>query len=171
MSFNAVAPGLLPCLLVGGSATKKTRARTAHSNGYALAKAALAGMAKDAKYKLWFGTYSKSRFAKVKSHYSALVKKMEEAQFTYNLTGEDCGSGVYAYTYKGTTTIWFCDAFWSATDTGTDSRAGTVVHEHTHATANTDDIQYGQSGCQQLAVNSPANAVMNADSHEYYAGG
>ncbi|HMD00387.1 MAG TPA: M35 family metallopeptidase, partial [Ferruginibacter sp.] len=82
-----------------------------------------------------------------------------------------CDSGVYAYTYKGTATIWFCSAFWAAPDTGTDSRAGTVVHEHTHASALTDDIQYGQPGCQSLAKSDPAKAIMNADTHEYFAGG
>jgi peptidyl-Lys metalloendopeptidase len=96
---------------------------------------------------------------------------MEDTTFTYNLAGSGCESGVFAYTYKGTSTIWFCDAFWSASDTGTDSRAGTVVHEHTHASSGTDDIQYGQPGCMQLAISNPSNAVMNADTHEYYSGG
>ena len=165
------AAGILPCQLTGGTSDKQTKARNAHKNGYDLAKAALAGLAKDSRYKLWFGAYSKTRFNKVKSHYTKVVNRMETTEFTYNLTGSGCDSGVYAYTYKGTSTIWFCDAFWAAPDTGTDSRAGTVVHEHTHSDANTDDIQYGQPGCQQLAVSDPNKAVNNADTHEYYAGG
>src|SRR5215471_8619217 len=92
-------------------------------------------------------------------------------EFTYNLTGAGCDSGVYAYTYKGTTTIWFCSEFWSATATGTDSKAGTVVHEHTHSDASTDDIRYGQADCRSLAKTKPNDAFQNADSHEYYAGG
>ncbi len=165
------APGLLPCQLVGGTTAKKNIARNAHANGYALAKMALANLLNDPKYKQWFGAHTTTRFNKVKKNYQTVISKMETKTFTYNLTSEGCDSGVFAYTYKGTFTIWFCSAFWNAADTGTDSRAGTVVHEHTHATAGTDDIQYGQQGCMQLAVSTPSNAVNNADTHEYYAGG
>ena len=165
------APGLLPCSVVGGSASRKVIARRAHKNGYELTKAALAGMLNNADYKLWFGKHTSLRFAKVKKHYQTVITKMETTPFTYDLSSEGCESGVFAYTYKGTTTIWFCDAFWAAPDNGTDSRAGTVLHEHTHATAETDDIQYGQPGCQQLARTKPASAINNADTHEYYAGG
>lgn len=167
----ASVEGFLPCQVVGGNNSKKTIARTAHANGYGLAKAALAGLIKDAKYKKWFGTYNKTRFNKVKKNYQTVISRMEDTTFTYDLTGTDCDSGVFAYTYKGTTTIWFCDAFWAASDIGTDSRAGTVVHEHTHATSGTDDIQYGQQGCMQLALSNPKNSIKNADSHEYFAGG
>src|SRR5262245_52720543 len=75
---------------------------------------------------------------------------------------------VFAYTYKGTEKIWFCGAFWDAPSKGTDSKAGTVLHEHTHSDASTDDVQYGQPGCRELAIAQPAKAVKNADSHEYY---
>lgn len=165
------AGGVLPCQIEGGTPAKQTKARNAHTNGYELAKAALAGLVKDGNYKLWFGTYTKARLAKVKSNYQKVLKRMETISFTYNLTGEGCESGVYAYTYKGTSTIWFCDAFWGAPDTGSDSRAGTVLHEHTHASSGTDDIEYGKADCKQLAIKSPGKAVINADSHEYYAGG
>lgn len=55
--------------------------------------------------------------------------------------------------------------------TGTDSRAGTIVHEQSHFTVNggTDDHVYGQSGAKSLAISNPANAVDNADNHEYFA--
>jgi len=163
--------GLQPCTVKGGTASKKAIARTAHTNGYALAKAALADLLNNAKYKQWFGKYAKTRFNKVKKNYQTVITTMETTPFTYDLSGKGCESGVFAYTYKGTSTIWFCDAFWAAPNTGTDSRAGTVVHEHTHASAGTDDIQYGQEGCQQLAKTRPNDSVMNADTHEYYAGG
>jgi peptidyl-Lys metalloendopeptidase len=55
--------------------------------------------------------------------------------------------------------------------TGTDSKAGTIVHEQSHFTVNggTQDIVYGQSGAKSLAISNPAQAIMNADSHEYFA--
>ncbi len=90
---------------------------------------------------------------------------------TCDLSDPGYGGSIYAYTYKGMTTNWMCDLFWSALATGTDSKAGTVLHEHSHASAYTDDITYGQANCRHLAVNNPDKAVQNADSHEYYAGG
>lgn len=171
MAMAMAAGGLLPCSIVGGTTARKATARLAHSNGYALAKAALAGLANNAKYKLWFGKHSNTRLATVKKNYKSVITKLETTPFTYNLTGQGCKPGWYAYTFRDTTTIWFCVAFWQAADTGQDSRAGTVVHEHTHSDSGTDDIQYGDIGCQQLARTRPDDAVRNADTHEYYAGG
>ncbi len=161
----------LPPLTSGGTAAQKVAAKRAHSDGYSLCGSALAGLVNDHRYVEWFGAHTATRFKKVKSNYTAVKSRMESIQFTYNLSGSGCGSGVFAYTYKGTSTIWFCDAFWAASATGTDSKAGTVVHEHTHSDASTDDNIYGQDGCRSLAISNPNKAVANADSHEYYAGG
>lgn len=55
--------------------------------------------------------------------------------------------------------------------TGTDSRAGTLVHEMSHfnVIANTDDHEYGQVAARRLARKNPNKAVNNADNYEYYA--
>lgn len=67
--------------------------------------------------------------------------------------------------------ITLCGAFWDAPATGTDSKAGTLIHESSHFTKNggTDDVVYGQSAAKSLAKSSPAQAITNADSHEYFA--
>ena len=67
--------------------------------------------------------------------------------------------------------IYLCGAFWEAPNIGTDSRAGTLIHESSHFTLNggTDDYAYGQTSCKALAISSPSRAIMNADSHEYFA--
>ena len=67
--------------------------------------------------------------------------------------------------------IYLCGAFWAAPNTGTDSRAGTLIHESSHFTLNggTADNAYGQTACRALAKSSPSKAIMNADSHEYFA--
>ncbi|KAG9075865.1 hypothetical protein FRC06_009848 [Ceratobasidium sp. 370] len=51
---------------------------------------------------------------------------------------------------------------------GTDSKAGTIVHEQSHFTVNggTRDYAYGQSRAKSLAISNAALAIMNADSHE-----
>ena len=53
---------------------------------------------------------------------------------------------------------------------GTDSKGGTLVHEMSHfnVVAGTDDHAYGQSAAASLAISNPAQAVDNADSHEYF---
>ena len=55
--------------------------------------------------------------------------------------------------------------------TGTNSKAGTLIHEMSHfnVVAGTDDFVYGQTGAKNLAITNPNDAVMNADNHEYFA--
>ena len=65
--------------------------------------------------------------------------------------------------------------------TGTDSKAGTLIHEMSHfdIVANTDDHVYGQAAAHNLALTNPnqtsGNDFLsprvdgNADSHEYFA--
>ena len=62
----------------------------------------------------------------------------------------DCScteSGTYAYVYPDSPyQVYLCGAFWSAPNTGTDSRAGTIIHELSHFTvvAGTNDWAYGK---------------------------
>jgi len=65
--------------------------------------------------------------------------------------------------------IYLCGAFWNAPMVGTDSKAGTLIHESSHWTVHggTIDYAYGQSNCKALAFNNPDQATVNADSHEY----
>jgi hypothetical protein len=166
-----LAAGPLPPTLVGGTADQQAKARQAHADGFALCDAALAGLADNAQYTEWFGTYSAARVKKVKAVYTKIRDRMRTVTFTYDLSGAGCKSGWFAYTHKGDTTIWFCGNFWVAPATGTDSKAGTVVHEHSHSDANTDDLTYGQTNARALAKSNPDQAVRNADNYEYYAGG
>ncbi|MFC3025504.1 M35 family metallo-endopeptidase [Vibrio zhugei] len=124
------------------------------------------------RYAQWFGTYSSSRYATVTQHFyritDALVNKTVTA---------DCGcdpdyASAFAYVYPNQPYhIHLCGAFWNAPTTGTDSKAGTLVHEMSHFTVNggTDDVAYGQYNARQLARSNPAKAITNADSHEYFA--
>ena len=83
-----------------------------------------------------------------------------------------CHQSYYAYVYPTQPyRIYVCNAFWSAPTAGTDSKGGTLVHEMSHfnVVAGTDDHVYGQSGAKSLAISNPANALDNADNHEYFA--
>ena len=71
---------------------------------------------------------------------------------------------------RGLQQLYPCNAFWTAPAKGTDSKAGTLIHETSHFTnvASTDDWAYGQTAAASLAISDPAKALDNADSHEYF---
>jgi len=120
-------------------------------------------------YATWFGTYSSSRFTRVNSAYSRITSELTSKTVTLDCTSDE---DYYAYVYPDEPyVIYLCNAFWTAPATGTDSKAGTLVHESSHFTVNggTDDHAYGQTAAKQLARSSPSNAVDNADNYEYFA--
>ena len=121
------------------------------------------------RYTTWFGVYNSTRYNTVKSHFQAISSTFNTNPLTFDCS---CKQNYYAYVYPTQPyRIYLCRAFWSAPMTGTDSKAGTLVHEvsHFNAVAGTDDIAYGQSACKSLAISNPGQAVQNADSHEYFA--
>ena len=122
-----------------------------------------------ARYTTWFGSYDAARYDTVTTHFSSISNAMDNAAVTFNC---GCNKKYYAYVYPNQPyTIYLCRVFWSAPLTGTDSKAGTLVHEMSHfnVVARTSDWVYGQSGAKSLAITDPAKAVTNADNHEYFA--
>lgn len=121
------------------------------------------------RYTTWFGSYTSSRYNTVRSHFSSITSAMDNASVTFNC---GCTDSAYAYVYSNQPyTIYLCNAFWTAPAQGTDSKAGTLVHEMSHFTvvAGTSDYAYGQTAAKRLATKKPNSAVNNADSHEYFA--
>lgn len=121
------------------------------------------------RYTTWFGSYLNTRYSTATSHFSAISNAFNTQNVKF-----DCGckKTYYAYVYPSQPyTIYLCKAFWTAPMTGTDSKAGTLIHEMSHfnVVAGTDDWVYGQAGAQNLAISNPDNAVDNADNHEYFA--
>jgi peptidyl-Lys metalloendopeptidase len=122
-----------------------------------------------ARYKTWFGTYTSSGWSTAKSHYTSINSAFNNQSVVVSCA---CTDSAYAYVYPTQPyKIYVCNAFWSAPTTGTDSKAGTLVHEMSHfnATASTDDWAYGQSAAKSLAISNPSKALDNADTHEYFA--
>jgi peptidyl-Lys metalloendopeptidase len=144
-------------------------ART-QAQGYAAnALSYLVANKQGARYTTWFGAVTSTRFNTVKSHFDAISGAMLNAGITF-----DCSSrqNVYAYVYPNRPyTIYLGKVYWTAPATGTDSKAGTLIHEMSHfdVVAGTDDVVYGQTGAMSLAISDPAKAITNADSHEYFA--
>lgn len=144
-------------------------ARTEATNYSQGAKSYLDSNKQTQRYLTWFGQITPTRYATVTDHFNDITNAFVNAGITF-----DCGcrQNYYAYVYPNQPyKIYLCKVFWSAPMTGTDSKAGTLIHEMSHfdVVAGTDDFVYGQSGAMNLASTNPDNAIMNADNHEYFA--
>jgi len=130
--------------------------------------------ASSSNYVVWMGVCDSTRYSTVTKNFNAISSRIS-AGYRVDCKGSSCSANVYAYVYPNDSAynVYVCGAFWtaSAAECKTDSRPGTIIHEISHftAVAGTQDIQYGTSGCQNLAKTNPANAIKNADSHEYLA--
>jgi peptidyl-Lys metalloendopeptidase len=169
---KALTPSYVSC-----SSSRQSLLVTALNNAQGLAQRSrdylnavpTASRSTDTNYKTWFGTYTSTRYAAVTSDYSNIYSAMSTKSFVFYC---DCTDSSYAYVYANQPyKVHLCGAFWSAPATGTDSKAGTLIHETSHFTvvAGTQDYVYGQSACRSLAISNPTNATHNADSHEYFA--
>lgn len=123
------------------------------------------------RYTTWFGAYTAARYSTAQQHFAAIDTALDQSggQIAINC---GCNQNYYAYVYPNRPyEIFVCRAFWSAPLVGTDSKAGTLIHETSHfnVVAGTDDIVYGQAGAKNLALSDPNGALNNADNHEYFA--
>jgi peptidyl-Lys metalloendopeptidase len=167
-----LAPSYVSC-----SSTRQSTLVTATSNAEAISLKArnylssvpTALRSTDPAYKTWFGTYTSSRYSTVQNHFNAIYSAFNTKRATYFC---DCTDSAYAYVYSNRPyEIHLCNAFWNAPALGTDSKAGTLVHEMSHfsVVAGTRDYAYGQTACKNLAISNPTRATNNADNHEYFA--
>ncbi|MFG6449253.1 M35 family metallo-endopeptidase [Roseateles sp. BYS180W] len=121
------------------------------------------------RYTTWFGTYDQAR-------HDELLGKMRNIRDTFEneTITADCGCNTsdYAWVKPGIKyRVHLCKSFWPAPVAGTDSKAGTLIHEtsHFHGVGNTSDIRYRQDRAQLLAQRFPERAIHNADSYEYFS--
>jgi len=122
-----------------------------------------------ARYETWFGAATNSRYNTASANFDAINDAIDTKPVTFDCS---CKKTYFAYVYPTQPyKVYLCKAFWSANEIGTDSRAGTIIHElsHFNAVAGTDDVVYGHSGAKSLANSNPDQALNNADSHEYFA--
>ena len=129
------------------------------------------------RYREWFGAYSASRYQTVSRGMSKISSALVNRQI-----GFDCGcndpnvdrNSTFAYVYSNDPYYMnVCSVFFRTTAAGTDSRAGTIIHEisHFNVVAGSDDFQSAldQSGSRNLANTNPNNAIKNANAFEYFA--
>lgn len=153
----------------GMSATEGTKVKVAHTNGYTLATGALSSLGNNPKYEKWFGVHTAVRFAEVKRVLGKVKTGLETKQYTYINNGPKCDPDDIAYTSDGSDKVFICKGFWGLPETGENSQAGTIVHEHSHTSGYTGDHGYGVDECIQLAKHNPDNAIDNGDSYQFYS--
>jgi len=158
--------GNRPALIDSALSAAESIARRARDD---LSRTPVDRRAEAQRYREWFGTYSQSRWNTVQNNFNRIFSAVSSRRLTFIC---DDSTGAFAYVYPSRPyEIYLGRAFWNAPRTGTDSKAGTIIHElsHFNVVANTDDVVYGQPGARSLARSNPSNAVRNADSHEYFA--
>jgi peptidyl-Lys metalloendopeptidase len=146
-------------------AVLSARAYSENAKGY------LNGNTQGPRYTSWFGAYTSTRYSTAQQNFTKIDTAMDQTggQITVNCA---CSENYFAYVYPTQPyQIWVCNAFWAAPLIGTDSKAGTLIHEISHfdIVANTEDYAYGQTAARNLATSNPTNALGNADNHEYFA--
>jgi peptidyl-Lys metalloendopeptidase len=170
---STVSPGAASNTFVGCSADQKTKTALARNGATDYAKKArdyLAANTHGQRYAWWFGAYNAgTNYATVRTHFNKLHTALSTQAYTFDCTCTK--ANVYAWVYKNDHyRVHLCPVFWRTTDLGTDSRAGTLIHETSHfdVIASTDDWAYGQGAAHSLATSNAARAVDNGDSHEYF---
>lgn len=170
-SPSASPAAVVNVAFVGCTAARVPIVQTAANNALGYARAARdylnAMTATSTRFNSWFKDWA-ANWGTAKSHFTNIADAFGTKQVAI-----DCSTctqaGTYAYVYPASPyTIYACPVFWTTGDLGTDSRAGTLVHEMSHFTivAGTADNAYGQTAARALTA---AKAINNADSHEYFA--
>jgi len=164
--------------LANCDSTRATNIRTADSNAASLTSRVNTylnrGCAATGPYVTWMGVCDSSRFSQVQKNFNSIASRISSG-YRVDCNGSSCSANTYAYVYPNDANfvVYVCGAFWNApaSTCSYDSRPGTIIHEISHftAVAGTSDIQYGTTGCQNLAKSNPSQAIRNADSHEYLA--
>ncbi|KIJ32707.1 hypothetical protein M422DRAFT_783363 [Sphaerobolus stellatus SS14] len=124
------------------------------------------------RFTTWFGDFTTHKYNFIQRNYEMLNATDAYQSWTYDCGCEEGNAGIIAYVYGPEYgTIHLCPGFMAVGPVGTDSRAGSLIHESTHwaKTVNTLDYVYGQEGCKSLAEDDWRKAVRNADTYEYFA--
>jgi len=121
------------------------------------------------RYTNWFGEYDYDRYDTVLSNFKAIKNTLDNKKIIFKC---DCQENAIAFVFPNKPfEIHICPTFWELQLNGTDSQAGTLIHELSHfkAIAHTDDYVYGKIKAHALAKSNPDDATNNADNYEYFA--
>jgi len=137
------------------------------------------------RFQTWFGN---SDPKVIRTNYGMILAGIRNGVMF--IKDEDpANDNVFGYVYpdgpNNPPRVYLCGAFWRAgkvswqsvggvtirkdNRNAQDNPLGVLLHELSHIFVRTDDHEYGQDDCKQLAIDDPALARMNADNYEYYA--
>ncbi|OBZ77844.1 Peptidyl-Lys metalloendopeptidase [Grifola frondosa] len=131
-----------------------------------------------ALYKQWFGTPNSMHRDLVLQHFGKLATHNFQSYDYVCMANDLCEPGLIAVgepqqvgmtTFFGT--INLCPKFFTLSITGRNSKPSVIIHEAIHFEKNggIDDYAYDVYPSMRLASTTPKEAVMNADSYEYFA--
>lgn len=150
-----------------------------YNQAVAASKAALSGSA--TKFQEYFKSTATKDRQYVSKRFDAVAKECNNTPGgVLNVYCTDkynyCDDGTFAYTVSSDNNVIWCAQYYShpveTTSCHGDDKAGTTIHEYTHADSvfspGTDDYAYTYANCVKL---SREKALENADTYEYYANG
>jgi hypothetical protein len=145
-----------------------------------MAAASAAAVGDTPTYSKWFGTYASANAERVR----AVLKQVHARLISQRLafvcstkSDETCGEA-YAWVLPATDVIRLCSGYFSlpsidrahgGEDINYGSREGTLIHEISHAVADTEDPCISWVDCRSLAARSAADAINSANSYESFA--
>jgi peptidyl-Lys metalloendopeptidase len=134
----------------------------------------LSARSQAALYRQWFGAYEESRWNRVKDNFSRIASATSNQTVNFSCDCPDVSSDdVIAYVFPSSPySVYICPGFFNFRSIGgANSQSGIIIHELSHFSvlADTDDHVYGVGGALALAVNTPSQAISNADNYEYFA--
>lgn len=167
--------------------TKSERAiiQTALARSKRLALTAATAVGPNPVFERWFGKFTPAQGEIVRRNLKSVVTAIRTGAVTaacINVNEKICEEDTFAFVVTDEPyLINLCPAFFDmdtmadlTTETaaaGNGTRAGTIIHEISHfdRVASTDDICYSREDCTDMAQDRPADALMNADSYQYFA--
>ena len=150
-----------------------------------LALAAAVSVGDTPSFAHWFGTFEAAKAERVRENLKRIYTAIRDERIRFFCGHPEepaCKGGVYAYVYRTEPyAMTLCPDFFTlptmpgggpsdaAYEYGT--MEGTIIHEMSHfeVVANTDDICYGRTECARLARTQDYNAVINADTYQYFS--
>jgi len=128
------------------------------------------------RYREWFGAYTAGRYATVERNMARIASALSNQTigFDCDCTGQPGidPNNTFAFVFPNDPfNMTLCNVFFRVPRTGTDSKAGTIVHEvsHFNIVAATQDFRPNQAGIRALAISLPDSAIRAANAYEYFA--
>jgi hypothetical protein len=122
----------------------------------------------------WFGAFDQTRLSTVVSHFAKIRTYLSSQALNFFCQPSCSNQSMRAYVVNSESqfNMHLCPAYFTDATAGFGSRAGFILHEASHQPINgatADFKEVSTADCEALARTNPAQAAMNAASHQLYA--